>query len=311
MQFTKYTGTVTGQVGSLITALDAILVTGQSWTKEFTGTNKAVYRAPSGNRFYLRVDDNGTGTGGAKEALIRGGEAMSDVDTFTLNPFPDATQSALTADSLVFRKSATADATTRNYQIFADDRTVILVIKSEASTWWNGPWLFGDFYSVVASDGFRSCLLGRAAENTTATTSDPFNAPLDNFANSAAGTVGHFIARSYLGVGTSIPSRRLSDAKFQGVACMSGLVKAPNAPNGGIYLSRQHFQEHTGGVFHYRGRLRGIWGWCHDTFPYADGDTISGVGELAGKTFQLINPIAGAGSVNTIAIETSDTLETN
>ena len=49
-QFTKYTGNVSGQVGSLITALDAALVTGQSWTTPFTGTNKKAYRAPSGNR---------------------------------------------------------------------------------------------------------------------------------------------------------------------------------------------------------------------------------------------------------------------
>ena len=55
---------VHGAVGSLINVLDAVLVNGYGstpslgWTKEFSGTNKAVYRAPSGTRRYVRVDDS-------------------------------------------------------------------------------------------------------------------------------------------------------------------------------------------------------------------------------------------------------------
>src|ERR1043166_1591690 len=117
-QFTKYTGNVSGQVGSLITALDAALVTGQSWTTPFTGTNKKAYRAPSGNRLYLRVQDDAPVT--AKEARITGYETMSDVDTGT-NPFPTAAQNAASNSvaCMIARKSFSADSTNRAYQIFA------------------------------------------------------------------------------------------------------------------------------------------------------------------------------------------------
>ena len=49
--------TLTGAAGSLITLLDWLLVTNLGWTKEFSGTNLASYRAATGNRFYLGVDD--------------------------------------------------------------------------------------------------------------------------------------------------------------------------------------------------------------------------------------------------------------
>lgn len=309
MAFTKYTGTLTGSVGTLITALDAALVTGQGWDNSKTGTNKKAYQQAAGNQFYFRIDDNGTGTGGAKEALIRGGEDMSDVDTFTLNPFPDATQSSLTADSMVIRKSFDAGSA-RDYIIFADDRTCILFIKPEsAGTVWSA-YYFGDFYSLVAGDGFRTILIARNGENAT----DPSNQGLNNFSTNfgtATSVVGHYMARNYLGSGTSATCARVADPKFQGsVVWASTVIPAPNPPNGGIYISRQHISELTGGTNFYRGRLRGLWSWCHSTFPYAHGDTFSGTGDLAGRTFEFINPMFNTG-VYTAVVETSDTLETN
>ncbi len=47
------------------------------WTKELSGTNRAVYRAPSGLRQYLRVEHDTD----PKYALVRAASAMQDVDT--------------------------------------------------------------------------------------------------------------------------------------------------------------------------------------------------------------------------------------
>lgn len=58
------------------------------WTKEFTGTNKAVYRSSdlTGSRHYLRVDDSA-----ANVTRVVGYETMSDVDTGA-GPFPTVAQ---------------------------------------------------------------------------------------------------------------------------------------------------------------------------------------------------------------------------
>lgn len=83
-----------GSIGSLINLLDAILVNGYGvkeplgWTKEFSGTNIAVYRNstsdPLSSGMYLRVD-NSTGYGAVTSSmtrcLVRGYKTMSDVDT--------------------------------------------------------------------------------------------------------------------------------------------------------------------------------------------------------------------------------------
>src|SRR5574337_1914064 len=83
---------LTGQAGSLITVLDACLISGYGskspagWAKPYSGTNLAAYRAATGNRFYFRVDDSGT-----VEARISGYETMSDVNTGT-GQFPTTAQ---------------------------------------------------------------------------------------------------------------------------------------------------------------------------------------------------------------------------
>lgn len=311
-QFTKYTGTIAATAGQLITALDAALVTGQGWDNTFTGggANKKIYRPLAGNRYYFRVDDGGTGTGGAKEALIRGAETWTDIDTPNLNPFPSDAQSALTAHSLIVRKGV--DGTPRNYIIYADDRTAIMFIKSEATTWYQGPIYFGDFYSFNSTpDSYRTCLLARASENSASGAIEPFGAALIANISAFSATPGHFMARNYLGTGTSATAMRMSDPKFQGLQPIQGYLTVPNGPNGGVYLSRQHIIESTSAITQYRGRLRGVWAWCHLTATFADGDTFSGLGELAGKTFAFINPFVNAATSNAICIETSNTLETN
>src|SRR5579859_6881055 len=198
-QFTKYTGTVTGQAGSLITALDAALVTGQGWSKVFSGTNKAAYRAPSGNRLYLRVQDDGPGTGGAREARYTGYEAMSDVDT-GVNPFPTSSQGVSSTAMQVIRKSNTADATARNYVIFADTRTIYMFVLTGDAVGVYFCWTWGEIYSYVTSDSWNTMIAGRTTENSSLQSAE--SVALSNASNtSIAGSVGgHFMARNYLGL---------------------------------------------------------------------------------------------------------------
>lgn len=73
--------TLNNTAGSLIGVLDYCLPQ-RGWVKEFSGTNKAVYRAGSGNRKYYRVlDDLSMVSSGFYSAKIIGYDSMTDVDT--------------------------------------------------------------------------------------------------------------------------------------------------------------------------------------------------------------------------------------
>jgi len=81
---------LTGQAGSLLALLRAVLVNGYStgatakaplgWTQEFSGTNKAVFRnnPTTGSGYRLRIDDTQ-----AREARMRAYTTMTNVDTGT------------------------------------------------------------------------------------------------------------------------------------------------------------------------------------------------------------------------------------
>jgi hypothetical protein len=308
-QFTKYTGTITGEVGSLITALDAILVTGQGWTKSFSGTNKAVYRAPSGNQLYLRVDDNGPGAGGAKEARITGYETMSDVDTGT-GPFPTAAQGVGGVAMVAVRKSVSADSTARSYKAWADSRTIMFFCSTGDQATEYRTFMFGEIYSFVNSDSYRTAICGRAAENSGTLNNERLGTYQATIGTAGS---GFFVARGHTGLSTSVLMGRHTDQAKSTVDGFIGGVPYPNPADGGLVLGRIWLHDLvTSPIQGIRGRIRGLWVPFHAAASYNDGDTFSGTGELAGKTFELVKTFGSAGGVSGVAvIETSNTLETN
>lgn len=110
--------------GDLIALLDWALdvATGTYWQKVYSGTNKAVYRATTGQRMYLRVDDTGT-----TQANVRGYTTMSDVDTGTL-AFPTVANSP----TVFFYKSNAAAA--RDWRIVGDSRFFLLTAQPNNNT---------------------------------------------------------------------------------------------------------------------------------------------------------------------------------
>lgn len=93
------------------------------WVKEYSGTNKAVYRSPNpqalGGGMCLRVDDSGT-----TSARVIGYETMSDVDTGT-GPFPST---AMVSGGGYWVKSLAANSTAVTWAIVADDRFFLFFV---------------------------------------------------------------------------------------------------------------------------------------------------------------------------------------
>lgn len=278
-----------GVAGSLIAVLDAVLVTAAGWTKDFSGVNKAVYRAPvGGNRFYLRVDDS-TGV----SARVVGYEAMTDVDTGT-NPFPTAVQ---VAGGLYVVKANDTSATARQWVIAVSDRlfhmyTNVHTAITSPGTYGN-MWTFGDIKSLVPSDGYGAVLI--AQTGTTYST--------NQYSIQGSSTSGHFIARPYTSLAGAFQFGLVGDPFASGMLAFGAYGITYPSPDGGVYMAPLRITEGTTVL---RGSVPGVWQLLHLTASMQHLDTFSGAGAFAGRTFIYLQQYSGGALV----LETSNTWDT-
>lgn len=331
---------LTGTAGTLTALLDACLVNGYSgqtaagWTKPFAGTNQGVYKnsAVDGTGFSLFVNDNGPGAGLGREARVCGFEVPTALGTGT-GQFPTIGQLAIGIGQGVIRKSNTADTVARNWTLIADDTVFYLFAETGDYT---APvatmmFIFGDVFSNKSADPYRCAIVARNQENLATYINEPFpylltaNATLLNI-----GQFGHFMARSWTGVGGSVMVGKTIDfgkmgafgSEVQGVGT-TGVTAAvsrtgigvtnntvcfpyPNGPDQGLYLS-PIWMHHNSAV---RGYYKGLWAPLHNQ-PLNHNDTYSGTGAMAGKTFLSQSVCFAQNSVATspaqVHIETSST----
>lgn len=292
---------LTGQVGSLISLLDACLVNGYGsktaagWSKAFSGTNAASYKqgAASGADCYLDVNDNAAGAAGAQEANVRGYEAMTAVATGT-GPFPTTSQQA--SPGLYIRKSATADATARDWLVIADDKTFHLFIQTGDNAGRYANFSFGEIYSFKSADAYRAAIVGHTASGTAL-------GALDVTAMSTAATTafaGLYVPRVAAGTGTSVSPCLLG----VGTSLYGAPFVGPNAADGNVYLSRLFLGDAATTAGGLRGYLRGVWQLLTGGAGVNDGDTFSGTGDFAGRTFLILKALRGSANA-TIALETT------
>ncbi len=136
---TTFTFAVTGSPATPATGTVTVRRTSAGWERAFTGENKAVYRAKSGLRHYLRVVDDASSAGGAREAQLQGFRTMSSVDAGE-ERFPSTAQKA----ALYAYKSSGSDASSRPWVLIADERFFYLGIQ-EADSPTNKLWYGGGF----------------------------------------------------------------------------------------------------------------------------------------------------------------------
>ena len=251
-----------------------------AWTKPYTGTNKAVFRSADtgSNQFYLRVLDDGSVTS-ALQAMIRGYETMSDVDTGT-GLFPTVAQ---LANGLYCRKSATANSTARAWTLIGDDRTFYLIVNtgdSDAAAWHEIG--FGHFISFKSGDGFNTFIGGNPTTNSSNSPNGLTGSlPLGNIS-----TANLYVARSYSQAGTALACAlggysNTASINLIGIASVAGgsLLTYPNASDSGLYV--QPFMVNESGLV--RGRMPGMYGPLHQA-PLTFYDLSTGIAGLPGAT---------------------------
>lgn len=311
-QFTYYDSTMASApvlaptAGSIIALLDACLVNGfgakaaAGWDKVFTGTNKAAYRARTGARHYLRVLDDATTN--PTEGTVTAGfafcatayESMSDVDTGT-NAFPTGS---------VNHAGPKNGVSGRAWWLFADALTFYLFTDITGSGTKTG-FMFGEFYSFLANDTSRTIFRHCSVSSLNAVDA------LDNLsANVGVATVNSWIPRGHTLVLPPVNVSITGDLSRSNVNGLKGsLLPYPNPADGGLYMAPVWISDpSTVPVNGLRGRLRGFWQFLQPTAGIVDGQTLSGTGDLAGRTFTILKPSGGAG---VYLMETSATLETN
>lgn len=245
---------------------------------------------------YFRVEDF-LPTGGQKFANVNGAEGATGHSTLT-DAFP-----AVVSGTSGIDYSENNSVTPRKWVLVADDRTVYFFVDKDAT----GAYYacgFGDFYSYVSSDSYRTFLCGM---------SNLDGVPNIGFYHSVI-TDGSTVklARNYTGLTKNLSVGLHAAAEKMGGSPGGGLgvVPYPNGPDERIWLSETYIHEPL--VPAIRGKLRGLWCWLHPTSGVADRDTFSGTGAEAGKTFLILNASRIPGFTNGLfVIETSDTWATS
>jgi hypothetical protein len=281
-------GTPATPATGTITVKRAPAGAGTAWAKAYSGTNLAAYRPGAGTRFYLRVDDTGTTNG-----RCVGYETMSDVNTGT-GPFPTAAQFS---GGMYWPKSSTADATARAWIISATDRLLIMHVSSAgtANATDASVCVWGDLKTYKSGDAYHCIHIGATSATTTSSNS------FFTLTGITSTSTGHYCARSYTQLGTSLAVGKHSDGVKGSVSTMgSGGLAYPNGPDGGLYLAPVWIHETAGPSV--RGTIPGLWAPLH-TRPLEHLDTVSGTGSLSGKTFLALKMYTGAETF----LETSDT----
>jgi len=278
--------TVSGTAGSLITALDAFLVTALSWTKPYTSTNIAVYKQPAGsNGMYLRVDDTATTT-----SLLRAYETMSGHSTGT-GPFPTVAQSA---NGLLFTKSDAASSSTRPSILLSNGKLLMMFVSYTVTAWSQvDTFIFGDCDSRKPSDAFCTMLMAGSPSNVHTVTS-----------GLSGVTTGHYMARAHTQLGSAIQFGKFTDSVRNGSSGFgNGGPAYPSPVSGRLNLTPLYANEPS--ATDTRAQIPGIFSIAHNAArPRTHGDTDTGSGALSGRTFMYIN--VGV-STYQCAVETSST----
>lgn len=329
-QFTIFTssdvggpGLLTGQAGTLLALLDACLVNGYAghatspkWTKPVANSgNIGSYKQGAGAGLGLVINDNGPNvTSTYKEAWATGWESVAGVGAPVgtgSGQFPTPAQ-LLTSGHVVIRKSNTADASGRAWQLFADSSTLYLFLFNGDTAGYS-LFMFGDVFSLKgSSDAYRCAICGRTTENYASTGPTIDNCDyVYNLSYSLSNGPGLFMARSWGGGGTSINIQKVGDMSFCNApsssgAVMAGTLQTPNGPDNSLHIAPLRVVEYASAAI--RGRFRGLYHVGHPVASFANSQTLSGGGDYAGKTFQIVAPGLSGGFW---AVEISNTVETN
>lgn len=290
----------------LLPILKACLVTGYGsktaagWSNPYSAANaEAFANSPTGGSGYGIKVSNATG---AQYARIEGFKTI-DGSGVTTEPFPTTAQVSGGLYSVFTTTSS--DSTARPWMVVADQHRFYLwvgynvVTGSGFSSTTSEPMMFaGDLLATNPADPYRFIVIG----GTSVSVSGDYFGSYGSFV-SASTLAGHYLARNLSGTTVSKQGNKVAGCYVNSTAMGTAGATYPDPATGGMLLSEVIVHDAENNQI--RGRLPGLYNPIHN-LPGNPGDTFTGVGALAGKTFILLD----AASSNTrcrVALEISDT----
>lgn len=259
------------------------------YTKVFTGTNKAVYRCNdlSSNRHYLRILDDGGGTGGAQEARVFAYETMTDVDTGT-NVFPTAAQSTY---GYLWRKSSTTDTTPKTWIVISDGKFFYLMVQHTNTTLSmtnsdaNFGCSFGDVISYKPGDVWATMLTGNTSQASTSSNANGLMAAQTSITAASSFTSSLVLARNY----TAVAGAQYVGLYGTGLSgtCLgtTAAISYPHAIDNGFYMAPVVITQGSPALL--RGRLPGAYECMHGR-ALNNLDIIENVQGMSGRKFMCL-----------------------
>ena len=209
---------LSGLPGTLVNVLDDALVAA-GWEKQFSDTNRAAYRPPSGTRSVLYVDDRGA-LGDGRTAYLRGYQAMSSIDAGS-GPFPTVAQ-ALTGAA--FSKSNAADSTAKTWVAVVTDTAVVLANLAAGTTRYG--FVFGDLDPAHNPTDPGRCVLIAGGSNGAMARSE---------SNLTTASTDHYVAQGWQS-GASAGCCKVGNSTVSGAgtAIGNGTYPYPDDVSGGF-----------------------------------------------------------------------------
>ena len=141
---------MSGLAGQGIALLDWITVAKGGWTKTFTGTRLATYRADTGNRFTLRVNNTDP-----QFLIVRSYQTMTSVSVGA-GMFPSTTQFA--ADKIGIPLCVTVNTPCRYWGVRTNRWFTLILEYSNDATKSRTIFSFGDVPSLCEADAFNTIM---------------------------------------------------------------------------------------------------------------------------------------------------------
>lgn len=290
-------------LGDLVALLTAVLVDGYGstpgagWSRPFVNAagTVAVFRAPSGNRRYLRVDDSRPVWGSVyRNARLRMYDTMTDVDTGT-GEAPLPATDAVGVAAYVFSGGSAASA--RPWRLVADEACFYFDSLANADaplTGDSGSHLvfFGDILARGPLDEWATMLVAQRYENTNSggAQTSAETAWLTASTSSVPTTTGQAFARRYDGVGAA--TREMCFMSGAGGITSANLLPLggtgysyPDALAGTVLASEVAVNDATLGTV-LRGQMPGMLVPLHGSAAaLTRWDEFDGSGDLAGGRY--------------------------
>lgn len=303
---------LSGTIGDLTFVLYKCLVTGYGakspagWTDVYSDANGYamgfVNSTAAGGSGYGVLIKHDTA---AAYASFRGFESITSGGAMT-NPFPSTAQ---LANGLWVQASGTAGSTVRPWMVVADEKRFYLWIGYYSTTAQgltlgsDNPVMFaGDIVAYKPDDLYRFMVIGNESQGT--------GSSLPVVVSSLPSTTaGSFLARSLSGAAVSQVATKCLACFFNQATTMGKFPATtfpyPDPVSGAMNLTKALVLDGMDNKL--RGHLPGLYAPMHQ-LPGNPGDTFSGSGSLAGRSFVLLDSYGAATGVRgRIALELSDT----